>query len=74
MEQFYINEDDLPIIYEKGKKKAVIIDYEKFKELLQKLRKKRARKGEDPLLKVIGICEGPSDLAKNHDKYIYGSK
>ena len=23
---------------------------------------------EDPLSKVIGICEGPSDLAERHDK------
>ena len=26
----------------------------------------------DPLSKVIGICEGPSDLAERHDKYVYG--
>lgn len=28
----------------------------------------------DPLSQVIGICEGPSDLAERHDKYIYGIK
>ena len=27
---------------------------------------------EDPLDKVIGICEGPRDLAERHDKYAYG--
>jgi len=27
---------------------------------------------EDPLSKVIGICEGPSDLAERHDRYVYG--
>jgi len=29
---------------------------------------------EDPLSKVIGICEGPSDLAERHDRYVYGVK
>ena len=29
---------------------------------------------EDPLSKVIGICEGPSDLAERHNKYVYGIK
>ncbi|MCK4476081.1 MAG: DUF2281 domain-containing protein [Methanophagales archaeon] len=28
--------------------------------------------GGDPFTKVIGICEGPSDLAERHDKYVYG--
>lgn len=28
----------------------------------------------DPFASVIGICEGPSDLAKKHDKYVYGIK
>jgi len=27
---------------------------------------------ENPLDKVIGICEGPRDLAERHDKYAYG--
>lgn len=27
---------------------------------------------ENPLDKVIGICEGPHDLAEKHDKYAYG--
>ena len=30
--------------------------------------------GTDPLAKVIGICEGPSDLAERHNEYIYGIK
>jgi len=30
----------------------------------------------DPLDGVIGICdgEGPTDLAENHDKYLYGDR
>jgi hypothetical protein len=31
-------------------------------------------KETDPLARVIGICEGPSDLAERHDKYVYGVK
>ncbi|MCD6483654.1 MAG: hypothetical protein J7L47_00925 [Candidatus Odinarchaeota archaeon] len=27
---------------------------------------------ENPLDKVIGICEGTRDLAEMHDKYAYG--
>lgn len=27
-----------------------------------------------PLSQVIGICEGPSDLAERHDKYVYGTR
>ena len=30
------------------------------------------REGGDPFTQVIGICEGPSDLAERHDKYVYG--
>jgi predicted DNA-binding antitoxin AbrB/MazE fold protein len=26
----------------------------------------------DPLASVIGICDGPTDGAANHDRYIYG--
>ena len=26
----------------------------------------------DPLANVIGVCEGPPDLAERHDKYVYG--
>ncbi|MCD6573708.1 MAG: hypothetical protein J7K95_06405 [Thermoplasmata archaeon] len=39
----------------------------KYIESLEKEEKKK-----DPLAKAIGICEGPSDLAEKHDKYIYG--
>jgi len=28
--------------------------------------------GNDPIAAVIGICEGPSDLAEKHTTYIYG--
>lgn len=53
-----------------------------FVEFLEAKKKKESEpmpgsiKGEevDPLSKVIGICEGPSDLAERHDKYIYGLK
>lgn len=30
--------------------------------------------GVDFLSEVIGICEGPPDLAENHDRYVYGRK
>ncbi len=26
----------------------------------------------DPLKEVIGICDGPTDAAENHDRYLYG--
>ena len=32
------------------------------------------REKVDPLSQVIGICEGPSDLAERHDKYVYGTR
>ena len=35
-------------------------------------KKKSPDEGEDPLSAAIGICEGPSDLAERHDKYVYG--
>ena len=35
---------------------------------------KKRRGDSDLLSQVIGICEGPSDLAERHDKYIYGDK
>jgi len=38
-----------------------------------RLVEKEEKKGEGDLFaKAIGICEGPSDLAEGHDKYIYG--
>lgn len=42
-----------------------------FIEFLESKRKKLSRVKEDPLSKTIGICEGPSDLAEKHDKYVY---
>ena len=33
--------------------------------------------GEDPLQKLIGLCDnpsGPADASINHDKYLYGKK
>ena len=49
-----------------------------FIEFLEAKRKRlvdeegRKKEEGDPLSKVIGICEGPSDLAERHDKYVYG--
>lgn len=74
MKVFDIKEEDLQIIYERGEKKAVIIKYSTFIKILQKLRGKKRREESDLLSQVIGICEGPSDLAERHDKYIYGDK
>jgi hypothetical protein len=33
--------------------------------------KKESRTKGDLLSTVIGICEGPADLAEEHDKYAY---
>ena len=35
-------------------------------------REKEKEVGGDSFAMVIGICEGPSDLAERHDKYVYG--
>ena len=43
-----------------------------FIEFLESKRKKLSGVKEDPLSKTIGICEGPSDLAQKHNKYVYG--
>ena len=48
-----------------------------FIEFLEAKRKRLVEEEEtkvksDPLTKRIGICEGPSDLAERHDKYVYG--
>jgi len=43
-----------------------------FIEFLEKKKKKAIAEKEDSILKIIGICEGPSDLAEKHDKYVYG--
>lgn len=40
-------------------------------EFIKSLEEKE-RKRKDPLSEVIGICEGPPDLAERHDKYVYG--
>ncbi len=46
----------------------VVVDFIEFLELK---RKRLSRVKEDPLSKTIGICEGPSDLAEKHNKYVY---
>jgi len=46
-----------------------------FIEFLEAKRMRSFEEGKakkDSLDKVIGICEGPSDLAERHDKYVYG--
>jgi hypothetical protein len=50
-----------------------VTDFIEFLEAKRKrLVEEEKKKGEeDPLSKVIGICEGPSDLAESHDKYVY---
>ena len=52
----------------------VVVNFVEFLEvkrtrLVEEMEKKE--KG-DSLVKAIGICEGPSDLAERHDKYVYG--
>jgi len=42
-----------------------------FIEFLESKRKKLSRVKKDPLSKTIGICEGPTDLAEKHNKYVY---
>jgi len=39
-------------------------------EFIRRLEEERREK--DVLSDVIGICEGPPDLAERHDKYVYG--
>ena len=34
--------------------------------------KEGKKENGDLFAKAIGICEGPSDLAERHDKYVYG--
>lgn len=48
-----------------------------FVEFLDAKRRRLAEEREkeeegDSFAMVIGICEGPSDLAERHDKYVYG--
>nr|MDO8080322.1 DUF2281 domain-containing protein [Candidatus Freyarchaeota archaeon] len=44
-----------------------------IEHLEEKKRKTGGKKKEkkDLLADVIGICEGPPDLAERHDKYVY---
>lgn len=48
-------------------------DLDKVADLLESLEQERKvkRRKEDALSKVIGICEGPEDLADRHDSYAY---
>ena len=47
-----------------------VADFIEFlEEKRMKMEKREGKKGEsDSLSDVIGICEGPSDLAERHDK------
>ena len=52
-----------------------VADFIEFLEVKRKkIVKKQEKKKNDPLSEVIGICEGPSDLAEQHNNYIYGAK
>ncbi|MBU3966182.1 MAG: DUF2281 domain-containing protein [Euryarchaeota archaeon] len=42
-----------------------------FIEFLESKKKRLSIIKEDPLTKTIGVCEGPSDLAEKHNKYVY---
>jgi hypothetical protein len=33
--------------------------------------KGKSKQKPDLLLKATGLCQGPSDLAENHDKHVY---
>ena len=48
-------------------------DLEEVAEFLRSLEMKKAvgKRKPDALSEVIGICEGPSDLADKHDSYAY---
>jgi len=58
---------------------------EEVADFIEFLEEKKAKKPEpgaeraqaketDPLAEVLGLCEGPSDLAERHDNYVYGVK
>lgn len=51
---------------------AEVVDFIEFLEAKRKRLVKGEGEKEDPLSNVIGICEGPSDLAERHDGYVYG--
>jgi hypothetical protein len=38
---------------------------------LEKRRREAPGQKDDLLVRVIGVCEGPPDLAEKHDKYVY---
>jgi hypothetical protein len=42
-----------------------------FLDQIDVKRKERSKVEGDLLSSAIGICEGPTDLAKMHDKYAY---
>ena len=42
-----------------------------FLDQMDEKGKKESRAKGDLLSSVIGICEGPADLAERHDKYAY---
>jgi hypothetical protein len=48
-------------------------DLDEVAEFLRSLEMKKAvsKRKPDALSQVIGICEGPSDLADKHDSYAY---
>ena len=46
-----------------------VIDFIEFLEAKRKVEEGNVE--GDPLARVIGICEGPPDLAERHDKYVY---
>lgn len=58
-------------------KKIKLLSEDNLKEVgdfiafLESKTKRLHRKKEDPLSKTIGICEGPTDLADKHNKYVY---
>ncbi len=49
-----------------------VLDFIEFLEEKRRREEEKRKEGKDPLAEVIGICEGPSDLAERHDKYVYG--
>ncbi len=56
---------------EEGKKILDFIQRFKYSTKLKKSPLKPNR--QDPLENVIGCCNGPTDLSKKHDLYIYGN-
>jgi hypothetical protein len=49
-----------------------VADFIEFLEAKKRRSVEEGKEEGDLLIKVIGICEGPSDLAERHDKYVYG--